>query len=435
MNKKVKTIFALSTARGKAALALIRISGPHSYELIKKISTNMPKNPNMATLNEIKTENGLVVDQTITTFYKAPKSFTGEDMVEIASHGSNAVVKKIFEIFQKKKKMRLATPGEFTRRAFENNKLDLTQVEAIADLVDAETEIQRRQAINHLSGEFFKSSKIIFNELKGILANIEAVIDFTDEDLPDDLMKTIKEQIRNIIHKIDIILKNSSVGISIREGFVVSILGKPNTGKSSFINNISGRDVSIVTNQPGTTRDLIESFLDLDGYPIKFIDTAGIRSPADLVEKIGVDKALLVAKEADINLVFIEKEKDINFFKNIKNTIFVRSKQDLLGGVFKGDGFYSISNKSNFGIKELLSILKEKIYDKIPLEMGYISRERHVKCLNLSKKHLEESKKEKNIDLFAEDVRLSLRSLSSLFGNVDIEDILNIIFSDFCIGK
>jgi len=435
MNKKTKTIFALSTARGKAALALIRISGPHSYELIKKISTNMPKTPNMATLNEIKTEKGLTIDQTITTFYKSPKSFTGEDMVEIASHGSNAVIKKIFEIFSKKKEMCLATPGEFTRRAFENNKLDLTQVEAIADLVDAETEIQRRQAISHLSGSFFKSSKKIFNELKGILANIEAVIDFTDEDLPDDLMTTIKEQIENIIHRINTILGGSSVGISIREGFLVSILGKPNTGKSSFINNISGKDVSIVTNQPGTTRDLIESFLDLDGYPVKFIDTAGIRNPVDLVEKIGVDKALLVSKEADINLVFIEKEKDIDFFKDIKNTIFVRSKQDLFVDVFQRDGVYSISAKSNFGIKELLSTLKEKIYDKVPLEMGYVSRERHVKCLNLSKKHLEESRQEKNIDLFAEDIRLSLRNLSSLFGNVDIEDILDIIFSDFCIGK
>jgi len=435
MNKKAKTIFALSTVRGKSALALIRISGPHSYELIKKISTNMPKNPNMATFNEIKSEKGMKIDQTITTFYKAPKSFTGEDMVEISSHGSNAVIKKMFEIFSKQQEMRQATPGEFTRRAFENNKLDLTQVEAIADLVDAETEIQRKQAISHLSGDFFKSSKKIFNELKEILANIEAVIDFSDEDLPDDLMKRIKEQIENIIHRIDKILAGSSVGISVRQGFLISILGKPNTGKSSFINNISGKDVSIVTDQPGTTRDLIESFLDLDGYPVKFIDTAGIRKSVDMVEKIGVDKALLVAKEADVNLIFIEKEQDIIFFKDINNVIFVRSKQDIFGDVFNGRGFYNISSKSNFGIKKLLALLKEKIYGKVPPEMEYVSRERHVKCLNLTKKYLEESKKEKNIDLFAEDVRLSLRNLSSLFGNVDIEDILDIIFSDFCIGK
>ena len=435
MDSKKETIYALSTARGKSALALIRISGPRAYKFIKKISMNMPKNANLATLNEIRTKDGTTIDQTITTFYKSPKSFTGEDMVEITMHGGNAVIKKFFETFSKSGKIRLATPGEFTRRAFENNKLDLTQVEAIADLVDAETEIQRRQAISHLSGSFFKSSKKIFEDLKEILANIEAVIDFTDEDLPTDLISRIKEQIKNILVKINTILTNSSAGISVREGFVVAILGKPNTGKSSFINNISGKDVSIVTNQPGTTRDLIESFLDLDGYPIRFIDTAGIRESGNLVEKIGVERALLTAKEADINIVFIENEEDINFFNDIKNAIFVRSKQDLFGGIFKEGIFYNISSKSNFGIKDILSFLKKKIYNKLPDEMGYISRERHVKCLKLTKKHLEESQKEKNIDLFAEDIRLALKNFSSLYGNVDIEDILDIIFSDFCIGK
>jgi tRNA modification GTPase len=435
MNRNAETIYALSTARGKSALALIRISGFHAHRLIKKISSNMPKKPNIATLNEIRSETGLTIDQTITTFYKSPKSFTGEDMVEIASHGGNAVIKRIFEIFSKNKEMRLATPGEFTRRAFENNKLDLTQVEAIADLVDAETEVQRRQAISHLSGNFYKSTKKIFEDLKAILANIEAVIDFTDEDLPADLTNKIKEQIVNIIVKINKILANSSAGISVREGFVAAILGKANTGKSSFINNISGKEVSIVTNQPGTTRDLIESFLDLSGYPVKFIDTAGIRESSSLVEKIGVQKALFLAKEADINIIFIERKKDIDFFNDIKNAIFVKSKQDVSGGDFKEGRFYNISSKSSFGIKELLLLIKETIHDKVPLEMGHISRERHIRCLNLTKKHLEDSQKNKNIDLFAEDVRLALKNFSSLFGSVDIEDILDIIFSDFCIGK
>jgi len=435
MNRRTETIFALSTARGKSAVALIRVSGPDAYELVKNISSNMPKKPNTATLNEIRQMKGATIDQTITTLYRSPKSFTGEDMVEIATHGSNAVIKKIFGVFSKNQKMRLATPGEFTRRAFENNKLDLTQVEAIADLVDAETEVQRKQAISHLSGSFFKFSKKIFEDLKGILANIEAIIDFTDEDLPENLMHKIKEQTKNIVNKINNTLLSSSVGISVREGFVVAILGKPNTGKSSFINNISAKDISIVTDRPGTTRDLIESFLDLDGYPVKFIDTAGIRESVDFVEKIGVEKAFLLAKEADINLIFIEQNKDILFFNNIKNAIFVKSKQDIAGGIFKEGLFYNISSKNNFGIKDLLSILKEKIYDKTPNEMDCVSRERHVRCLSLTKKYLEESQKEKNIDLFAEDVRLALKSLSSLFGSVDIEDILDIIFSDFCIGK
>ena len=395
----------------------------------------MPNNPNLASFNEILSETGLTIDQTVTTFYKSPKSFTGEDMVEISIHGGVAVIKKILEILSKIKGLRLATSGEFTRRAFENNKLDLTQVEAISDIVNAETEMQRKQAISHLSGRFFKSTKKLFDDLKDVLANTEAIIDFTDEDLPEDLTRRIEEQIKNIIIKINTILANSSVGISVRGGFVVAVLGKPNTGKSSFINNISGKDISIVTNQPGTTRDLIESFLDLEGYPVKFIDTAGIRESGNLVEKIGVEKALLLAKEADINLVFIECKKDIVFFSDIKNTIFVKSKQDVLGGAFKEGRSYNISSKNSFGIKELLSLLKKKIQDRVPLEMGHISRERHAKCLVLTKKYLEDSQKNKNIDLFAEDVRLALKNLSSLFGSVDIEDILDIIFSDFCIGK
>ena len=282
---------------------------------------------------------------------------------------------------------------------------------------------------------FFTSTKKIFENLKKILANIEAIIDFSEEDLPENLMNEIKEQTENNIDLINKILEGSSLGISIRNGFLIAILGKPNTGKSSFINRISGRDVAIVTDQPGTTRDLIESFIDLDGVPIKFVDTAGIRKSLDLIEKIGVKKALTTSKEADINLIFIEKSNDMVDFKNIKNSIFVKSKQDIFGGIFCDSGYYNISSKNEFGIKELLSLIKEKIHDKIPNENIYISRERHLKCLTLAKEELEKSKEDKTVDLFAEDIRLAIKNMSTLFGNVDIEDILDIVFADFCIGK
>ena len=435
MNHFKETIYALSTPHGKAAVGLIRISGSLSYDFIKKISTNMPKKPNIATFNEIKTKDDQTIDQTITTFYKAPKSFTGEDMVEISVHGSNAVIKKILNILSKNKKGRLAKPGEFTRRAFENNKLDLTQVEAIADIVNAETEMQRKQAISHLSGYFFKSTKKIFESLKKTSANIEAMIDFSEEDLPEKLMKKVKEQIVNNIKSINEILKGASVGISVREGFLVAILGKPNTGKSSFINNVSGKDLAIVTDQPGTTRDLIESFVDIDGYPIRFVDTAGIRESSDIIEKIGVKRAILTSKEADINIVFIENHNDINDFIDLKNTIFVKSKQDISNCCFKGVDYYNISSKSSYGIKDLLILLKDKISDKMPIEKQYISRERHVKCLISVKNHLISTNNDKSVDLIAEDIRLAIKDLSGLFGNVDIEEILDIIFSDFCIGK
>ena len=429
------TIFALSTPSGKSAIAIIRISGKHSYACINAISSNMPKKANISIFNEIKTEEGEILDQTITTFFKEPKSFTGEDMVEVAIHGGPAVIKKILSMLSKTSGLKLAFPGEFTRRAFENNKLNLTQVEAIADIVSAETEMQRKQAISHLSGHFFKLTKDIFENIKKILANIEAMIDFSEENLPDNLLLDIKEHIENNIEKIHRILKKRSSGISIREGFLVAILGKTNSGKSSFINNVSGRDVAIVTNQPGTTRDLIESFVDVFGYPVKFVDTAGIRDSPDMVEKIGVERAISTSKEADVNIVFILNKKDISYFKSIKNPIFVRSKQDLNGENFEGGLFYNISSKNDYGISDLLKKISEKLEEKTPYENISISRERHAQCLLDAVYHLEKSRDEKNIDIFAEDIRQSLKSISSLFGNVDIEDILDIIFSDFCIGK
>ena len=435
MKKKSETIYALSTPPGKSAIAQIRISGSLAFETIKSISKNMPLESNIATFNELFTETGEILDQTITTYFKAPKSFTGEDMVEVTTHGSNAVIKEIYRILGKKHNTRIAEPGEFTRRAFENNKLDLTQVEAIADIVNAQTEMQRRQAISNLSGFFFQSTKKIFDNLKKILANTEAIIDFSEEDLPKNLLSEIEEQKENIIKDIKELLSKSSNGISIRNGFIITILGQTNTGKSSFINNISDREVSIVTNQPGTTRDLIESAVDVDGFFLRFVDTAGIRETNDIVEQIGVKKAYSSSEDSDLTIIFIEKDQDKTKFRNIKNKIFVKSKQDINGGVFEDKNHYNISSKTNFGIKNLLKKIKEKVSEKTLNENTFISRERHIKCLTATIDHLEMSKKKKTIDLCAEDIRLALKNLSSLFGNVDIEDILGIIFSDFCIGK
>ena len=257
----------------------------------------------------------------------------------------------------------------------------------------------------------------------------------TMEDLPENIMNEVEEQTKNITRSINEILEGASIGMSIREGFLIAILGKPNTGKSSFINKVSDKDISIVTSQPGTTRDLIESFIDINGYPFRFVDTAGIRESSDLVEKIGVNKALTTSKEADVNLIFLNDYKDINDFNNIHNPIFVKSKQDLSGDKFNDNGYYNISSISGFGIKDLLALITGKINKKTPNEKLYISRERHIKCLISAKKQLEKSKEEKTVDLFAEDIRLAIKYMSELFGNVDIEDILDIIFSDFCIGK
>ncbi len=439
--KKKDTIFALASGPGKAAINIIRISGPSSIKIINSLSASKIQKQREAKLTKIFSGSGELIDQTITTIYKKPKSYTGEDMVEISTHGGNAVVKKLFEELKKRSMLRLAKPGEFTRRAFENNKLELTQVEAIADIVNSETEMQRKQAISHLSGFFFAKSKKIFNNLKKTLANIEAVIDFADEELPENLYKEIQEQIENNIKETNSLISTANIGKSIRNGFIVVILGKPNTGKSSFINYISGKDISIVTNIPGTTRDLLESFLDINGLPIRFIDTAGIRSvhkklsKLNEVEKIGIELAFKAAEEADLNLVFVEKKSDIVLFKNFKNTIFVKSKQDLRKSKFINGNFYNISSKTGFGVDRLLKIINKKISPKTLKEEGYISRERHLRCIKKVNMQLKNAKNDKNIDLIAEDIRISIKELGNLFGNVDIEDILDIIFSDFCIGK
>ncbi len=435
MRKKQDTIYALSTPPGKSAIAVVRISGNKAFDYIKKISSSMPAKPNTSSLNKLVTRNGDVIDQTITTYYKAPKSFTGEDMVEISMHGGSAVINKFIEVFKKNKKTRLAEPGEFTRRSFENNKLDLTQVEAIADLVNAETEYQRKQASGLLEGNLTIKTKEIYNDLKIVLANIEAIIDFTDEELPKDLINNIKEQIENISNTIDNILTKNNKGRKIREGFVVGIIGNTNTGKSSFINNVSNQDIAIVSNKPGTTRDVIESYIDLKGLPVRFYDTAGIRKHRNSIEKLGINKSIEISKNADLSLVFINKISEINDFMGVSNPIFVQSKYDIRKNPITRKNIMNISSKNNHGINNLTKAVFKNLSKKNFLENTYISRERHIECLVKTKKYLEKSKEKKNYDVFAEDIRLAIKETSKIYGKIDIENILDIIFSDFCIGK
>ena len=435
MKKDKDTIYALSTPIGKSAIAVIRVSGTASHQFIKNMSTNKLKAPNQSFLNTIKTSEGTKIDKTITTLYKKPKSFTGEDMVEISCHGGIAVINKIIKLFNQTSGIRIAEKGEFTRRAFENNKLDLTQVEAISDIVNSETEAQRAQAYSQLEGRLSKKSKEIYEEIKLVLANTEAIIDFSDEDLPSNIYKNIKEQIKNIIKKIDKTLENYSSGIRVRAGFIVAIIGKTNTGKSSFINYISEQDVAIVTNAPGTTRDVLESYIDVSGIPVRFFDTAGIRKSRNKIEKMGINKGIKVSERADINLVFVEKLQDISNFKHTKNPIFIQSKLDNRKKPIKNSKIINISSLDGVGVKKLLKIVFNKLKKNNRPESIFVSRERHKNCLEKSKEFLLMAKKNKNYDFMSEDIRQSLKEISKIYGKVDIEDILGIIFNDFCIGK
>ena len=423
-----ETVFALATQRGKSGIAVFRVSGKESHKLIKSISSKKKFRTNFASLNNIM-DGKNVVDQTLTTFFKSPKSYTGEDMVEISCHGSISLINKINKILLKKK-IRLAEPGEFTKRALMNDKLSVLEAESINDLVNAETENQRKTVIGNLSGDLDKFINGILNRLKKLLADIEAIIDFADEDLPKEMYNNIKEQNKNIYKDIEKIIKKSSLSRKIHDGFTVTIIGKPNTGKSSFINYINNKEVSIVTNIPGTTTDLVRSTLDIKGDKYTFVDTAGIRKYNNLVEKIGIERTLESAEKSDLNIIFLKNNEKKNYSK-IKFKIFVKSKYDI--NKKKVNAVHNISSMSGYGIENLIKTISKKLKKK-PIYGPTFSRERHIENLKKSLM-LHKNLDLKEIDISAENVRNSIMYIGGINQKFDIEKILDIIFSDFCIGK
>jgi len=428
MKASKDTIFALATQRGKSGIAVFRVSGKGSHKIIKSISSKKKFKTNFATLNNL-IDGKSVVDQTLTTFFKSPKSYTGEDMVEISCHGSISVINKITKTLLKKQ-IRLAEPGEFTKRALMNDKLSVLEAETINDLVNAETENQRKIAIGNLSGNLDRFINEISNKQKKLLADIEAIIDFADEDLPKEIYNNIREQNKNIYKQMEKIIERSALSRQIRDGFTITIIGKPNTGKSSFINYINNKEVSIVTNIPGTTTDLVSSTLDIQGDKYTFIDTAGIRKYKNLIEKIGIERSLESAEKSDLNIVFLKNNEKKNYSK-IKSKIFVKSKYDT--NKKKIFGAQSISSVSGYGIEPLIKTISSKLKKK-PISGPVFSRERHMESLNKSLVLLK-SLDLKEIDIAAENVRRSIMYIDGINQKFDIEKILDIIFSDFCIGK
>jgi len=428
MKSSKDTIFALATKRGKSGIAVFRISGKDSHKLIKSISSKKKFKTNFVSLNNIL-DGKKIVDQTLTTFFKSPKSYTGEDMVEISCHGSVSVINKITYILLNKK-IRLAGPGEFTKRALINDKLSVLEAESVNDLVNAETENQRKIAIGNLSGNLDKFVNDVSNKLRKLLADIEAIIDFADEDLPKEIYKGIKEQNKNICQSIESILVKSTLSRKIYDGFKITIIGKPNTGKSSFINYINNKEVSIVTNIPGTTTDLVSSALDIEGDKYTFVDTAGIRKYRNLIEKIGIERSFESAERSDLNLVFLKNNEKNNYSK-IKCKIFVKSKYDINKN--KSKGVHSISSISGHGIESLIRTILKKLR-KTPIQGPVFSRERHIVNLEKSLKLLKHINI-KEIDIAAENIRRSIIYIDGINQKFDIDEILDIIFSDFCIGK
>ena len=431
MSKYKDTIYALSTPTGKSAIAIIRISGDQSLNILKKISSIKKITPNKTKLTLLKYQKQ-IIDQVLIVFFKKPNSFTGEEMVEINCHGSTAIITKICKILEILG-IRLAEPGEFTRRSLINDKLDLLQTEGLVDLINSETEKQRSMAISGLSGKLSKFVIEINKQLNFMLANTEALIDFSDEDLPKNILNNILEQNKNLVKKIKKEVSNYEISKSIREGFVVSLVGKPNTGKSSFINYISKKEVSIVTNIPGTTTDAVTSSIDIDGYKFTFVDTAGLRKHKNKIEEIGIKKTKEIILSSNLSLIFLEKE-EMNKYVEIKDRFFIKSKLDKRRTVRAEKNIINISSVTGEGVKKLFKKIKQKLIKSTKNE-PILSRERHLNIIKRVLFELRSIKKQDSLDIVAFKLREALTISLAINQKFDIEDILDIVFKDFCIGK
>ena len=442
------TIFALSTGPGISGIAIVRISGEDTIKVIKLLTNASIPEPRVATLRKInKINTSELIDEGIILWFPAPDSYTGEDMAEFHIHGSKAVIDALHSSISQIENCRLAEPGEFTKLAFQNGKINLLKAESIADLISAETEIQRQQAVKIMNGQSSETFNSLREKLLKILSNIEAKIDFPDEDLPQDILNNTKKISSEVILSIKKILNDQGVGERIREGFKIAIIGPTNAGKSSLLNLLSNRDVAIVSEIAGTTRDVIETHLNIEGYPVVVSDTAGIRDSKNEIEKKGIKLALDKAENADLKLIIIDA-KSIDFkgvFKKLldENAILVVNKSDLLkedlSSEIKNFEHVLISVKNNFNVEDLIIKIKNKLKNKfITSEDILITRERHrqhlEKCLNYLKR-FEEKNEAQDFDKAAEDLRLATRHLGMIVGKVDVEEILGSIFNDFCIGK
>ena len=443
------TIFALSTGSNKSGIAIIRISGPDTKKALSKITKIKLPNPREAKLCKIyNPENDELLDQGMLLWFPGPNSYTGEDLAEFHIHGSNAVVSALLTSLSKIDNCRLAEPGEFTKIAFENGKINLLNIEALSDLISSETELQRRQAINLLSGKVSKKYQELRNRLLKILANVEAKIDFPDEDLPEDILKNIKNETQDIINIINSILNDNKIGEKIRDGFKIVIVGPTNAGKSSLLNYLSKREVAIVSEIEGTTRDTIEVSLNLDGYPVLISDTAGIRDTNDKIEKKGVQIALDKALNSDLKIILLDAKNPYfkGFFDKIydENSLIVINKSDLISEKFdvklvNNLEHVLISVKEEKNLRVFIEEIKRKLKQKFVInENILISRERHrynlEKCIFYLNIFLEKNSLN-DFDKAAEDLRLATRYLGRVVGDVDVEEVLGKIFSDFCIGK
>lgn len=423
------TIYALATARGKAGLAVVRISGPRAHDAVAELAGSCPPARRFV-LRTLRWEDE-ILDQALVVLFPAGNSFTGEAVAELHLHGSTAVVQSVLKALGMIEGLRFAEPGEFTRRALENGLLDLTQVEGLADLIDAETDAQRRQAFRVLSGAIGEKIEGWRKHLIRAAALIEATIDFADEEVPQDVAPDVLLLIDTVLRDLRLEVLGSRAAERIRDGFEVAIVGAPNAGKSTLLNALAGREAAITSEVAGTTRDVIEVRMDINGLAVTFLDTAGLRVTSDAVEQKGIKLALQRATDADLR-VFLISEEPITEIIPQTDDIVVRGKADL--GEEAG-----VSGLTGQGVQELLQSIAERLCERTA-RAGVVTRERHRIALERAIHSLESARLEvesgaERSEIAADDLRLAVRSMESLIGRVDVEMLLDEIFSSFCIGK
>lgn len=456
MHSEQQTVFALSSGRPPTAIAIVRVSGAQAGQALQAMTGHLPA-ARVATRVLLRDERGEALDDAVVLWFPAPASATGEDVAEFHVHGGRAILAAVFATLSSLAGMRAAEPGEFTRRAFENGKLDLTEAEGLDDLIHADTEMQRRHALRQLKGMLGDKARDWRQRIIEACALIEAGIDFSDEgDVPKELIAPVMQRVKALLAEIEEVLAAQGRSERLRDGFVVAIAGTPNVGKSTLMNQLARREVAIVSPHAGTTRDIIEVQLDLDGYPVTVIDTAGIRETEDPVEQEGVRRARARAAEADLVLWLLDQEnaaQEIFAVQGGAPLWLVRNKVDLdakntaekpCGRVEAnqcsnwGKPFFGISAARGDGVPELIAALVEAAQVHFAAGDGaLISRERHRILLQDAAALLRRGMGLVGLgeELVAEELRAAAQALGRLLGRVDVEDILDMIFREFCVGK
>ena len=445
------TIYALASARGQSGVAVIRVSGEHALTSLQALSAGRDIPYRKAILcNLIRPVSRETLDHALVIAFQSPHSYTGEDVVEYHVHGGGAVVRDVLDALSTFDHHCMAEPGEFTRRAFENGKMDLTEAEAVADLIHAETTLQKQQALSQMGGALGDIYDGWRDRLTRILAHVEAELEFPDEDLEIDVLAQISPQVEALRTEIREHLNDNRRGERLRDGVRVAVIGAPNVGKSSLVNALVQRDVAIVSNMAGTTRDVIEAHLDIAGYPVILSDTAGLRpdqigtAGQDSIESEGIRRALKVAQEADIRVIVYDgtqEDLDTHSYdletRDHAHTMAVINKADGALKLQHPDNPLRISVTSQVGMTEFLAALAQMIDVLVGgrAEAPSLTRQRHRDALNDCQESLERSLHAALPELTAEDLRLAIRHVGRITGKVDVEDLLDVVFRDFCIGK